>query len=405
MVVYSTQSSRRPSRLRLFVYLLLVLAVAYGIYRAVTPEKPKAMTPPPPAVTVQEIEIRDIPLVFEYPARLAGSREVEIRARVGGILLKRAYTEGQFVKRGDLLFQIDPAPYEAAMAQTKATFMQAEADYKRAITLKKQKALSPREFDQANAAYGAAKAQYDTAAINLAFTTVRAPISGYTSQESFSEGTLVVADQTLLTRVTQLDPMYVEFAYPDSEAMMQRQAVASGAIALPKDKMLRVAIEFRDGTVYPQEGQIRFTDSIISPETGTVQARATVDNRHQSILPGQFVRVKVKGMTQVQSIGVPERAVMQGPMGTFVYTVDAEGKAAITKVKLGLLNNGLQIVTEGLAHGDLVITDGMIKVKPGQPVCIDTAEQPCQPKKPETATAESKPGAAAPTPTAPPAKE
>lgn len=380
-MVYTPPSRRAPLWRRVLL-IVIVIAVIFAVYRFFfTGKPPEAPTPPPPAVTALEVHVADIPLVFEYPARLAGSREVEIRARVGGILLKRAYTEGQYVKRGDLLFQIDPAPYEAALAEAKANFTQAARDYQRNVTLKRQKALSAREFDQAEAVYGAAKAALDTAKINLAYTTVRAPISGYTSQENNSEGTLVTADQTLLTRVTQLDPMYVEFAYPDSEAMMQRQGVASGAMTLPADKMLRVEIIAASGMKYAQEGEIRFTDSIINPDTGTVSARATVANKDQSIMPGQFVRVKVKGLTQVQSIGIPDRAVMQGPQGTFVYTVGADNKAAMTPVELGLVNNGTQIVSKGLKEGDKVVTEGMIKVRPDAPVCIDTGEEnsPCRP--------------------------
>lgn len=398
------QYSPTPARQRGFskapiVVLLVIATLGYGIYRLVTPAgAPAPMIPPPPAVTVQEAAVSDIPLVFEYPARLAGSREVEIRARVGGILTKRAYTEGQYVKRGDLLFEIDPAPYKAALEEAKAGFIKAESDYRRGNTLMRQKALSAREFDATRATYGTAKAALDTAKINLAYTTVRAPISGYTSQEVQSEGSLVVADSTLLTRVTQLDPMYVEFAYPDSEAMMQRRAVAAGSITLPDDKLLTVEILSKDGTTYDQEGKIRFTDSIISPDTGTVHARATVPNTSQMIMPGQFVRVKVKGMTQVSSIGIPERAIMQGPMGMFVYTVGEGNKATMTPVELGLLNNGVQIITKGLKAGDKVITEGMIKVRPDAPVCIETPETPCGPK-PAPAAA---PGAAA-SPSAAPA--
>jgi membrane fusion protein (multidrug efflux system) len=366
---------RRSSQRRNLILVVTIIGVAYALYRLLLGgEEPQAPTPPPPAVTVQEIEVRDIPLVFEYPARLAGSREVEIRARVGGILLKRAYTEGQYVRRGDLLFQIDPAPFKAALADAQARLTQAEREYRRAVTLKRQKALSAREFEQAEALYDAAKAQRDTAKINLGYTTVRAPISGYTSREIVSEGSLVTAETTLLTRVTQLDPMYVEFAYPDSEAMMQRQGVANGSMTLPADKMLRVEIIGSDGAPYAKEGAIRFTDSIISPDTGTVSARAVVPNADKSIMPGQFVRVKVKGLTQKQAIGIPERAIMQGPMGTFVYTVTPEDTAAITPVTLGLLNNGLQLIAQGLKAGDRVVTEGMIKVRPNAPVCIDLGE-------------------------------
>lgn len=386
-MVYAPSSPRRRSGglLRSVVILAVIGGAIYGAVHLFSSNKAVAPTPPAPAVTAMQVTVENIPLVFEYPARLAGSREVEIRARVGGILLKRAYTEGQYVKRGDLLFQIDPAPYQASLAEAKANLNQTDRDYRRAVTLMRQKALSPREFDQSKALFDAAKAQVETAKINLAYTTVRAPISGYTSEENQSEGSLVAADTTLLTRVTQLDPMYVEFAYPDSEAMMQRQGIATGQMILPEDKLLRVEVVFKDGTLYPDEGTIRFTDSIISPDTGTVRARAILENPHQAILPGQFVRVRVKGMTQVDAIGIPERAVMQGPKGMYVYTVGEGNKATITPIELGLLNNGVQIVTKGLKAGDTVITDGMIKVRPDTPVCVDSEASPCAPK-PKAAT-------------------
>lgn len=377
-------SARRGFPFKPILVLLIVAALGYAIYSAFggNPEEPKA--PPPPAVTAQTVQTQHIPLMFEYAARLAGSREVEIRARVSGILLKRAYTEGQFVKRGDLLFVIDPEPFKAALAEAKASLLQADRDYRRAVTLRGQRAISPREFDEAKAMYDAAKARSDAAKINLGFTTVRAPISGYTSEEGFSEGTLVTADSTLLTRVTQLDPIYVEFAYPDSEAMLQRRGVADGSIELPDDKLLRVEIVMNDGTLYPEEATIRFTDSIINTQTGTVRARAVIKNTAQALMPGQFVRVRVKGLTMVNAIGIPEKAIMQGPMGTFVYTINAESKAVITPVELGLLNNGTRIITKGLKNGDQVIVEGMIKVRPDAPVKIDEpnaekAEAPAAP--------------------------
>lgn len=363
---------RRRFPLRLVIILLVLAAVGFFAYRHFTAKPATPPAPPPPAVTVEAVEVRDIPLEFDYAARLAGSREVEIRARVGGTLLKREYEEGAYVKRGDTLFQIDPDPYYAALAEAQATFNQAARDWQRARTLMNSKALSAREFDQAQALYGQSKALLETAKINLAYTTVRAPISGFTSEEGFSEGSLVVADTSLLTRLTQLDPMYVEFAYPDSDAMMQRAGVANGSITLPEDNMLRVSITFTDGSVYPSEGKIRFTDSIIDPNTGTVRARAVVPNAGKAILPGQFVHVTVKGLTQKQAIGVPEKAIMQGPMGMFVYTVGAEDKAVITPVELGLLNNGTRVITKGLKAGDRVVTEGMIKVRPDSPVRIDT---------------------------------
>lgn len=366
---------RRKFRPLRFVLIISILALTtYYAWPHFFAKPAAPQTPPAPSVAVTQIHTADVPLYFDYAARLAGSREVEIRARVGGILQRRLYTEGQFVKEGAVLFQIDPAPYQAALAQAQATFQQASKDWKRSQGLSRDHALSPREFEQAQSLYGQSKASLDTAKINLAFTTVRAPISGYTSEEGFSEGSLVAADSSLLTRLTQLDPIYVEFAYPDTEAAKQRTALANGEMVLPANKKLKVEIHLDNGTAYPTEGEIRFTDSIIDPTTGTVRARAVVPNPSHSLMPGQFVRVVVKGFTQKQTISVPEEAILQGPLGTFVYTVDAENKAKTTPVTLGLLNRKAQLITSGLNDGDQVITQGMIKVKPDAPVTIDTGQ-------------------------------
>lgn len=334
------------------------------------PEVPKG--PPPAHVDVVTAEMADLPLFFQYSARLAGSREVEIRPRVGGILLKRNYTEGQYVKQGAVLFQIDPAPYEASLAQAKASFAQAEKDWRRAQGLKRDRAISPRELDQAQASYGETKAALETAKINLGYTTVRAPVSGYTSEEDFSEGSLVAADTSLLTRVTQLDPIYVEFSYPDREANMQRAGLSNGSLTMPKDGLLKAELHLESGDTYPIEGDIRFTDSIIDVATGTVRARAVLPNKDAHLLPGQFARVVVKGFMLKDAIAIPEKAVMQSPQGTFVYVVDAEDKAKMTPVTLGQLNRGRQVVTSGLNAGDRIITEGMIKVAPDAQVVIDT---------------------------------
>ena len=354
--------------------VLLALGVLFAVGYAVSRGGEDAALPPKqtaPRVSVTTVRTQDIPLQFDYAARLAGSREVEVRARVSGILLQRAYTEGQYVKRGDVLFRIDPEPFKAALAEAKALLQQTERDYRRAVTLQRQRALSPREFDAARSLYDAAKARVRAATINLNFTTVRAPISGYTSDENISEGTLVAADTTVLTRVTQLDPIYVEFAYPDTEAMFQRQGVADGTLRLPEDKLLRVEVVLSDGSIYPQEATIRFTDHIIDTTTGTVRARAVVKNTAQAIMPGQFVRARVKGLTMVQAIGIPDKATMQGPKGTYVYVVDAEGIARVRPVELGLLNSGVRIITRGLEDGDRVVVEGMIKVRPDTAVTAD----------------------------------
>ena len=335
----------------------------------------------PASVTAIKVAAADIPLSFEYSGRATGAREVEIRARVSGILVKRTYVEGQAVKAGAVLFKIDPAPFEASFASSQARSTQAARDWDRAEALYKEKALSAREYDEARAARDQSQAELKTARINLGYTTVTAPISGVTSREGLSEGSLVTADTSLLTRLTQLDPIYVYFAAPDTDALLQRRSVAEGKFVLPADGKLTAELHFVDGRVYPRPGTVDFTDSIIDAATGTVRARAVVPNPDNALLPGQFVRLTVKGLTRKNAVAIPDQAVMQGPQGTFVYLVDKDSKATPQPVTLGLLSGRNRIIESGLKDGDEVITEGMIKVKPGNLVNA----QPPEEKKAEPA--------------------
>lgn len=355
--------SLKNTYLREFSSCLLALLVLSGCKED---KNNAAMIPPPPQITVVEVKPGTIPLTYEYAGRIAGSREVEVRARVSGILLKRVYVEGQRVKEGDVLFKIDPEPLKATLAQAEAKFHQTESNWNRVALLYKEKAVSGRERDEALSIYEQAKAELRTARINLNYTTVKAPITGVTSKEALSEGSLVQANSSLLTRISQLDPTYVNFAYPDAEALRQRHAASK------KNQQLSVMLKFGDGTTYPHEGQVDFTDSIIDTDTGTVQARAVAPNPESTLMPGQFVRVMIKGIVQENALAIPDQAVMQGPQGTFVYTVNAEGKAAIAPVTLGVSTEKGRIIEKGLKPGDRVIVEGLIKVRPDQPVQIDT---------------------------------
>lgn len=383
----SSYDSGRKSRLLPIVTGIVVLgAVAYGVSKLFSGGAPEQHAMPAAAVTVVEVQPKDEAITYEYAGRTAGSREVEIRARVSGILQERTYEEGSEVKEGQVLFKIDAAPFEASRAQQQALLTQTERNWQRVSELYKEKAVSAKEYDDARAAYEQAKATVDTARINLNYTTVRAPFSGVTSKEGLSEGSLVTADTSLLTRLTKLDPLYIEFAYPDSDAISQRRDIASGALTLPANKKLRAEVQFGDGTVFPKEGIVNFTDSIIDASTGTVRARAVLDNKDGALLPGLFVRVVIKGFTRPDAIAIPDQAIMQGPQGQYVYVVTSEGNAAIKPIKAGALLNGgkkLRLIEDGLAAGDKVITEGMIKVRPDAPVSITP------PAAADAATAES----------------
>ncbi|WPC04470.1 efflux RND transporter periplasmic adaptor subunit [Pseudomonas benzenivorans] len=367
--------------------VLGVLACGYLLPVALAAE-----APPPPEVLVETAKVTPLPLVFEYPARTAGFREVQVRAQVSGILQERTYLEGSQVKQGQVMFRIDPRTYQAALARAKgalaqeqARYRQAERDLKRIRELQKKGFASESEldnaisnFEQSKANIQAAEAEVQAKQIDLDYTTVKAPISGITSKETVSEGSLMVAgdpNASLLTRITQLDPIYVNFAAPDRDVESVRGGLQSGALALDGEQM-RVQIQFGDGSVYPLEGKVNFTDSLVDRSTGTVSARAVVPNPEQALLPGQFVRVLVKGISLPDAITVPERAVAQGPRGTFVYVVDEQGIARTRQVSTGRTAAGRWVVESGIHEGDRVIVEGLPKVRPDMPVKVADGDGP-----------------------------
>ncbi|MCW1938203.1 efflux RND transporter periplasmic adaptor subunit [Pseudomonas sp. MDMC_285] len=351
----------------------------------------EAAEAPPTAVAVEQVKADELPIVLEYPARTAGYREVQVRAQVGGILQERTYQEGSRVQKDQVLFRIDSRPYEAALARAKgalaqeqARFRQTDRDLKRIRELQKKGFASESEvdnaisnFEQSKANIEAAQAEVQSRQIDLDYTTVKAPITGITSKESVSEGSLIVAGDpsaSLLTQITQLDPIFVNFAYPDAEAERLRREVSEGSLALPASGKLSVEVHFGDGSAYPTAGEVDFTDSLIDRGTGTVSARGVVPNPDQKLLPGQFVRVQVKGLTRPNAITVPERAVAQGPRGTFVYVVDEQGLARMRQVTTGDTASGRWVILAGVSDGERVIVDGLAKVRPDSPVKVEEAK-------------------------------
>jgi membrane fusion protein (multidrug efflux system) len=343
--------------------------------------------PPPPQVTTVTLAAQPVPIALEYAGRISAYRNVEVRARVAGILMSRDFTEGEPVTEGQLLYRIDPAPYAATLArvqallqQEQATLERREKDLERAQELLRRKSGTEKAFDDATAdvalskaLVAAAQAQVQTAELDLGYTTVNAPISGTTSLDTMDKGSLVgtTADNSLLTRIHQLDPAYVNFSFTDRELSELRELWDSGRADRPDEGSLKAGIEFGDGSVYDQEGTITFTDATIDQQTGTIRARAVVPNPDLKLLPGQFVRVVVKGVTMKEALVVPQAAVMQGPHGPYAYAVDAESKAVLKPIELGREVKGGWIVVKGLAPGDRVITEGVIKVRPGAPVTLD----------------------------------
>ena len=351
---------------------------------------------PPALVAVQEVQPKTVAVELEYPAQTAGSREVEVRSRVQGILIRRNYEEGQPVRAGQSLFTVDPAPFEAAAARAEADVTAAEAraanaarNAKRMKPLFEARAASQKDFDDAVSAeeiaaadVKAAKARLTEARLNLGYTQVYAPVSGISSRSLKSEGTLVSGPADLLTTVTQVDPIYVNFGMSEAEQSRIKKETQAKRLVLPKDNRFDVVIRFEDGTTYQRTGRLAFTDVRVNNTTGTSDARAEIPNPAGEVHPGQFVRVVLKGAQRPDAIAVPQRAVMESPQGKMVY-IYADGQkqgehiAQPRPVTVGEWSGSDWIIADGLKPGDKVIVDGLAKIFfPGAPVQMGDPNAP-----------------------------
>ena len=339
-----------------------------------------------PTVAAVKVEPQNIPLSFEFAARAQGSKETEVRARVGGILLKRNYVEGSQVEEGSVLFQIDPEPFKVTLNQAKAKLAQVNAELKNAETqwqrtekLYKEKYASEKARDDARANLDSlaasaqlAQAEVDAAQLNLDYTTVKAPISGITSMEVQSEGSLISAtgDSSLLTHITQLDPIYVIFSASENEILSLTNMVDRGLIRNPENQNeIKAKVRFGNDVMYPLEGEINFMNSNVDQKTGTIKLRAVFPNPEARLRPGQFLRLIMEGLTRIDALVVPQEAVMQASDGAFVYRVNEKGVVESVSVQTGLTTkDGGWIIDSGLKPGDVVIVSGVMKIRPGMTV-------------------------------------
>jgi len=380
-------ASFKPSLALPFLLTIVVLLV---LLSACGPKGGHQGGFPPGVVAVKEVQPRTVNVEFEYPAQTAGSREVEVRARVTGILVKRNYTEGSTVKAGQSLFQLDPAPYEAALARADADVAAAEArlgvagrNAKRYKPLFEAKAASQKDYDDVTSAeevaaadLKGAKARQNEARLNLLYTHVESPVSGVTSRSLKSEGSLVSGPDVLLTTVSQYDPIYVNFGISESEQLRLRGEVTAGKLVLPKDGRFDVVVKLENGKVYQAPGKLTFNDVRVSNTTGTSDARAELPNPAGELRPGQFVRAILKGAQRPNAITVPQRAVMEMPQGKLVYVLGAESKAEPRPVTVGDWIGDEWIIESGLKPGDKVIVDGLMKVYPGAQVQVGDPNAP-----------------------------
>lgn len=338
---------------------------------------------PPPEVGVIVVHAKSVPLTREASARLAPTRASDVRARVPGVLLKRLYKEGSMVKEGQLLVQIDPAPYRAAYNVAAANLEQAEANATnakvtaaRSRELAKQALVSKRELDDAEAQerstaaqVSAARAQLETARINLGYANVTAPISGRASQLRVLEGSLVgQGEPTLLTTIEQVDPIYVYFDQPASDFERLRRAQAEGQVAISEGNKAEVRVIRTDGSVYPHAGTLDFSDFSVNPTTGAVAFRGVVPNPDHLLLPGMYVTVHLVAGVLKSGFEVPQLAVQRDNQGAYVLAVGADGNVAAKRVEVVSAVGNNWVVGSGLADGDQIIVSGLQMARPGMKV-------------------------------------
>lgn len=350
-------------------------AVAALILLASCGRESGAPQTPPQEVNVLAVGPRAVPLDLEYSARTRGVREVEVHARVSGILLKRYFRQGEVVPANALLFTIDPVPFQREVerlrglhAVEQARLAEATAQRDRVMALLPKGFVSTHDRDIAVAAHASAEASAEAAQaalrqaqLNLSYTEVRAPIAGTSGVEWRSEGSLVKVgeESSLLTTLVQSDRLYVDFAIPEPEAALIRAAPADA---------VRVRLKAEGGAEIAQSAPLEFLDNRVNADSGTVWARALLDNREAGLAPGQFVLARVDGLSSTTGIYIPIRAVLRTTDGSMVWVVDAANKAAPRPVVPGQMLGNLVEVREGLQPGERVIVDGILKVVPGATV-------------------------------------
>ena len=368
----------KPSSLRSPLLCLCLLVLA-GCGKS-TGNGPPQM--PPPEVGVVTVQPQNSPLTRDLVGRLSAYRSADVRARVAGVLLKRDYEEGTDVKRGQLLFQIDPAPLQAELNAAKAALAQAQASWtNNKVTAQRVRELAPKgyvskaDLDNAlaaerssAAAVQAARANVETARINLGYAHVTAPIAGRAGQQQVTEGALVGnGAATLLTTVEQIDPLYVNFTLSVESLENMRQAQSEGNVTLAGQNKASVRITLPDGSTYAEPGTVDFSAATVNPATGSVDLRATIPNPQHKLLPGMYVTLQANLGQRHKVFVLPQQAVQRDTAGAYVMTVGADNKVVRKEVTTADMRNGDWVISGGLKAGDKVVVSGIQNVKEGEP--------------------------------------
>ncbi len=343
----------------------------------------------PVDVTTVTTKLESLPASITFVGQTQSPQAVDIRARVNGFLLKRNYTEGSVVKAGQLLFEIDHAPFLADLASAKAEYEAQKASYERAkanldrvLPLAAENALSPKDRDDAigtakaaEASMQAALAQVRTQELNLSYTYIRSPVDGVSDYARVNDGTYVNTSNSLLTTVSTLDPMRVVLSVSEEQFLAIRNLRDSGRLIMPADGRMEADLLMADGSGYSHTGVVTFASTSFNQQTGTFMVRADFANPKGELHPGQFVRITLKGASYANAIQVPQRAVMHGPKGDFVYVAGVDGKAEVRPVQMAEPSGEFWRVEDGLKGGEQVVVDGAGKLMPGAPLKVTSTAQ------------------------------
>lgn len=391
------------------------MVLASALAMAACGKKQDGHAQQPPMVSVMTVKPSTVTVDTELTGRLKPIRESQVRARVAGVLMKRLFVEGSYVREGQPLFQIDNAPYiaslqsaQASLATARANAAKADADVIRYRPLVAANAISKQEFDQAIAQQRLARAQIQSAQaaiksaqINVGYAYVRAPISGRIGKALVTEGALVGQNEvTQLALIQQTHTLYVDLTQTAAQAMKIRQGIANGKLRT-LDGAIEVAIKLDDGSEYPQKGRLLFTDMTVDEGTGEVKVRAEIPNENEMLLPGQFVRVEIPQAEIPNAIVVPQQAVTRGASGDTVTVVNADGSLAVRKVTIAQQKGTNWVISDGLRAGDKVVMDGLALVQLTGAQKVQTRPwQPTQAAAPVGAPAPAASAAAASAPKA-----
>lgn len=362
-------------------YPIIIACLSLCVFLAACKEEARQQQAMIPPVSVYEVKTENVPWNAEYQAQASGSRSVEVRARVEAIIEKRLYHEGDFVKKGQQLFQLERDQYEARMEQAQAQYVNADKEWRRVRPLYEKNAVSQRERDAARAAYESAKAELRQAQINLDYCQVVSPVSGYSSKENYTPGNLV-NNNSLLTYVNQTEPMYIDFSIAAPERMARQILERQGRLEFPKDGKYLARLRLLDGRMYDGVGEITFIDSQVQPSTGVIQARAVFENANGAIMPGQYVRVYMEGDVLKDAVLIPQKCVIHTQKGSSVMAVGQDDVVSVLPVEVGATVGDRYLIDSGLKGGERIISEGIVKARPGSKVKVIPAQETLTPPNP-----------------------